>query len=102
MQALKVYKTFEDLIEQPTGLTFSSLYGTRVQDEEISFGVNDVYKVHAVYESFDDNDASAPYVVLTESTFFAAGTLMVGKTSGARGQVISFSNADLTLSLIHN
>jgi hypothetical protein len=97
MQALKVYKTFEDLIEQPTGLTFSSLYGTRVQDEEISFGVNDVYKVHAVYESFDDNDASAPYVVLTESTFFAAGTLMVGKTSGARGRVISFSNADLKL-----
>ena len=97
MQALKVYKTFEDLIEQPTGLSFSSLYGTRVQDEEISFGVNDVYKVHAIYESYDDNDASAPYVVLTESTFFAAGTLMVGRTSGARGRVISFSNADLKL-----
>ena len=97
MQALKVYKTFEDLIEQPTGLTYSALYGTRVQDEEISFGLNDVYTVHAIYESYDDNDASAPYVVLTESTFFAAGTLMIGRTSGARGRVISFSNADLKL-----
>ena len=97
MQALKVFKSDQDLDTQPTGLTYSALYGTRVQDEEISFGVNDVYRVHAIYESFDDNDASAPYVVLTESVFFAAGTLIVGKTSGARGRVISFQNADLKL-----
>jgi len=97
MQALKVFKSDQDLTNQPTGLTYSALYGTRVQDEEISFGVNDVYRVHAIYESFDDNDASAPYVVLTESVFFAAGTLIVGKTSGARGRVISFQNADLKL-----
>ena len=56
MQALKVFKSDQDLDTQPTGLTYSALYGTRVQDEEISFGVNDVYRVHAIYESFDDND----------------------------------------------
>ena len=87
MQALKVFKTKEDVVDQPTGLSFSNLYGTRVEDEDISFGVNDVYTVHAVYESYDDNDASAPYVVLTESVFFGSGTLIVGKTSGARGRV---------------
>ena len=97
MQALKVFKTKEDVVDQPTGLSFSNLYGTRVEDEDISFGVNDVYKVHAVYESYDDNDASAPYVVLTESVFFGSGTLIVGKTSGARGRVISFQNSDLKL-----
>ena len=97
MKALKVFKTTEDLEEQPTGLTYSALYGTRVEDLDISFGVNDVYNVHAIYESFDDNDASSPYVVLTESVFFAASTLIIGKTSGARGRVISFSNSDLKL-----
>ena len=97
MKALKVIKTTEDVDVQQTGLTYSSLYGTRVQDGEISFGINDVYKIHAVYESLDDNDASAPYIVLTESTFFATGSLIVGKTSGARGRVISFSNTNLRL-----
>tara|TARA_B100002019_G_scaffold104602_1_gene89984 strand:- start:3201 stop:10820 length:7620 start_codon:yes stop_codon:yes gene_type:complete len=97
MKSLKVFKTTEDVDTQPTGLTYSALYGTRVEDLDISFGVNDVYNVHAIYESFDDNDASSPYVVLTESVFFAASTLIVGKTSGARGRVISFSNSDLKL-----
>ena len=91
MKSLKVFKTDTDVEEQPTGLTYSALYGTRVEDLDISFGVNDVYNVHAIYESFDDNDASSPYVVLTESVFFAASTLIIGKTSGARGRVISFS-----------
>ena len=97
MQALKVFKTNQKLDTQPTGLEYSSLYGTRVQDEAISFGINDVYNIHAIYESFDNNDASSPYVVLTESVFFAAGTLIEGKTSGARGRVISFENSALKL-----
>ncbi|AIX22850.1 virion structural protein [Synechococcus phage S-MbCM6] len=97
MKALKVIKTTENVDVQQTGLTYSTLFGTRVQDEQISFGINDVYNIHAVYESLDDNDASAPYIVLTESTFFATGSLIVGKTSGARGRVISFSNTNLRL-----
>ena len=97
MKTLKVFKTDRDVEEQPTGLVYSALYGTRVEDLDISFGVNDVYNVHAIYESFDDNDASSPYVVLTESVFFAASTLIIGKTSGARGRVITFSNSDLKL-----
>ena len=97
MRALKVFKTDKDLEEQPTGLTYSSLYGTRVEDQDISFGLNDVYKIHAIYESFNDSDAVPPFVVLTESVFFGTGTLISGKTSGARGRVISFQNTDLKL-----
>ena len=71
--------------------------GTRIEDEEISFALNDVYKVHAVYESENDSDASPPYIVLTESTFFDNGTVIIGKTSGARGRVIQFINSTLRL-----
>ena len=40
------------------GLTYGTVYGTRVQDEEISLNVPDVLKVHAVFESKDtDNPA---------------------------------------------
>jgi len=97
MKALKVVNTNQDLDQQPTGLTYSALYGTRVEDTDISFGINDVYNIHAVYESYDDSDALPPYLVLTESNFYAAGTLIVGKTSNARGRVISFSNTSLKL-----
>ena len=97
MQALKVFKTNQKLDTQPTGLEYSSLFGTRCQDEAISFGINDVYNIHAIYESYDNNDASSPFVVLTESVFFSAGTLIEGKTSGARGRVISFENSALKL-----
>ena len=97
MRALKVIKTSKNLDAQQTGLTYSSLVGTRVEDLQISLGVNDVYKIHAIYESFDNSDASSPYVTLTESAFFGTGTLIQGKTSGARGRVISFSNSNLRL-----
>ena len=92
MQALKVYKTNDNVDVQQTGLVYSSLYGTRVQDGDISLGINDVYKIHAIYESYNENDASPPYLTLTESVFFGTGKLVVGKTSGARGRVISFQN----------
>ena len=97
MRALKVIKTNQNLDAQQTGLTYSSLFGTRVEDLQISLGVNDVYKIHAIYESYDNNDASPPYLTLTESAFFGTGTLIKGKTSGARGRVISFSNSNLRL-----
>lgn len=95
MRCLKVIKTSTDKDAQLTGLTYSTLYGTRIEDDAISFGLNDVYKIHAIYESYDNNDASAPYFVLTEAAFFTAGSLVVGKTSGARGRVISFQNNTL-------
>ena len=97
MRAMKVVRTDKNNDDPKYGLAYGNLYGTRIEDEEISFALNDVYKIHAVYESEDDNDATPPYAVLTESTFFDNGTVVVGRTSGARGRVIQFINSTLRL-----
>jgi len=97
MRALKVTRTNKNNDIQKYGLLYGNLYGTRIQDQEISFGLNDVYKIHAVYESEDDNAPKVPYVVLSEATFFAPGTVVTGATSGARATVVSFINATLRL-----
>jgi hypothetical protein len=47
------------------GLTYSNLYGTRVQDKEICLNVPDVQNILAVYESNDENDPDLPKLVLT-------------------------------------
>ena len=97
MRCLNVLRTRINNDQPKYGLAYGNLYGTRIEDEEISFALNDVYNVHAVYESETDSDASPPYVVLTESTFFDNGSVIVGRTSGARGRVIQFINSTLRL-----
>ena len=100
MRAMKVIRTRNNNDQQKYGLAYGNLYGTRIEDEEISFALNDVYKIHAVYESETDNDATPPYLTLTESTFFDNGTVVVGRTSGARGRVIQFINSTLRLYIV--
>ena len=97
MRAMKVTRTRIQQDSQRYGLAYGNLYGSRIEDEEISFALNDVYKIHAVYESEDDSDAMSPYLVLTESRFFDNGSVIVGRTSGARGRVIQFINSTLRL-----
>ena len=97
MRCLNVLRTRINNDQPKYGLAYGNLYGTRIEDEEISFALNDVYKIHAVYESETDNDATPPYLVLTESTFFDNGSVIIGKTSGARGRVIQFINSTLRL-----
>jgi len=48
------------------GLTYSQIYGTRVQDKSISLGVGDVKRVLAVVESSDENDPELPKLQITE------------------------------------
>jgi hypothetical protein len=100
MRAMKVIRTQNNNDVQKYGLAYGNLYGTRIEDDEISFGLNDVYKIHAVYESEDDNDASPPYVILQNPTFFDNGSVVIGKTSGARARVIQFINSNLRLYLV--
>ena len=97
MRAMKVIRTRIQQDSQRYGLAYGNLYGSRIEDEEISFALNDVYKIHAVYESENDEDAAAPYLVLTESRFFDSGSVIIGRTSGARGRVIQFINSTLRL-----
>lgn len=46
------------------GLTYSNLYGTRVQDDEISLNIPDVMKILGIYESNDMTDPDLPTITL--------------------------------------
>ncbi len=78
------------------GLTYNTVYGTRVQDNEISLNTPDVMKVYGVFES---TNVSAPiFPVLTLSSInsptaktgdLLVGEKFVGKDSNAIGIYIS-------------
>ena len=91
MRTMKVIRTRNQTDVTNYGLSYGNLYGTRIEDEEISFALNDVYKLHAVFESEDDDDAKVPYITLTENVFFDSGSVIVGRTSNARARVVSFN-----------
>ena len=101
MHVLKVNKTSNTNDEVPYNLAYSNLYGTRIEDEEISLGKIDCYKLHAVFESYDDDDAVIPNMTLVDSVFFAPGSIVIGRTSGARARVVSFSPAQLKLHFVY-
>ena len=63
------------------GLTYSEVYGTRVQDDEICLNVPDVTKVYGILESNNANAAAFSQVVLSSinSTTAKTGDLLVGE-----------------------
>jgi hypothetical protein len=78
------------------GLTFSNVYGTRVQDKEISLNKPDVLRVLAVYESDDQNDPNIPTLSLSNirgvsqtTSDFVIGEKIVGDDSKAVARVVS-------------
>ncbi len=101
MFVLKVNKTVDNLDKQNYNLTYSNLYGTRIQDQEISLGLTDAYKLHAVYESLDNNDPVIPSITLVEPKFFKTGSVIAGKSSGARARVVEFDSSTLKLTLVY-
>lgn len=100
MRTMKVIRTRNQNDVINYGLAYGNLYGTRIEDEEISFALNDVYKLHAVYESEDDLDAKVPYITLTENVFFDNGSVVIGRTSNARARVVSFNAANNRLYIV--
>jgi hypothetical protein len=75
------------------GLTYSTIYGTRVQDDEISLNVPDVLRVHAIFESNDTATPTLPQLSLVEisgSLLNAIqGDVIVGTETKASARVIS-------------
>ena len=61
----------------------------------------DGYKIHAIYESLDENDPVVPSITLVEPTFFATGTVVTGKTSKARAMVVDSNTSTLKLTIIY-
>ena len=96
----KVVRTIEDRDKQLYGLAYSNIFGTRIEDDEISLGVVDAYKIHAIYESDDESDPVVPSVTLVEPIFFANGSVVTGSTSNATGRVIDFNSSNLKLSMV--
>ena len=83
------------------GLTFSDVYGKRVQDREISLDVADVVDVHAVFESSGSGVPTIPSLVLNSFTGpngnnsdIILGEVGVGKSSGASAMVLSRSGTN--------
>ena len=80
------------------GLTYSKIYGIRVQDEEICLNVPDVLNVLGVFESSDDNEASLPQLVLgnLNSSLLntVPGELIYGQRSGAVATLVKNNIVD--------
>jgi hypothetical protein len=82
------------------GLTYSQIYGTRVQDEDICLNVPDVVRVLAVYESDSTADPAIPKLELSSftgqtnsSADLNIGEEILGKTSGSVALIVSKVNA---------
>lgn len=83
------------------GLTYSNVYGTRVQDTEISLNVPDVLRVLAIYESSGTSDPRLPTLQLTSFTGisnnnqdYVVGEKIIGSISGAVALITSKKDFD--------
>ena len=74
-------------------MTTSGIYGTRVQDEEISLNVPDVLRVHAIFESNSVSDPLLPKLTLINKsaslTNAIQGELIIGDVTGATARVVT-------------
>jgi len=82
------------------GLTYSTVYGTRVQDKEISLNKAEVLRIHAIYESDDNTAPTLPkltvFNVVGDLTQVSSGDEFVGETSGAVARVVSTTATTVT------
>jgi hypothetical protein len=83
------------------GLTYSQIYGLRVQDEQISLNVPDVVKILGIYESSTTSNPQIPKIKLysftgptNSSLDYNIGEIITGSKSGAVGIIVSNSNSD--------
>ena len=78
------------------GLTYSKIYGTRVQDKQISLGVPDVARFLAIFESEDISDPVLPTLTLSgfsgpsnSNVDFVVGEQIKGQSSGAVAIIVN-------------
>ena len=80
------------------GLTYSNVYGTRVQDKQICLNVPDVLRVLGVFESSTQSDPQLPKLQLTNLNTnilnSISGELIVGATSNSIGLLVSNNSTD--------
>ena len=76
------------------GLTYSAIYGTRVQDDRICLNVCDVADVLGIFESDNNSDPDLPSAVFTgftgpnaNTSNILIGEQIIGETSGSTATV---------------
>jgi hypothetical protein len=88
------------------GLTYSQIYGIRIQDEEICLNVPDVQNILGIFESSNENDASLPQIVLNNlnSSILntVPGELIYGQRSGAVATVVKNNITDTVDFIYYN
>ena len=89
------------------GLTYSNVYGTRVQDKEISLNKPDVLRVLGVFESDDQNDPNLPTATVTSisgpnqsTSDFIVGEKIIGEETKAVARFVS-AVSGTTLELVY-
>lgn len=82
------------------GLTYSSTYGTRVEDNQISLNFPDVVEVHAIFESSTTSSPELPWIAITDfnspnsnTSDLIIGELVVGSETGAIAIVAELKNS---------
>ena len=101
MEVMKVERTANSSDNIRYGLTYGSLYGTRIEDEEVSLGSTDVYHIHAVFESHDDTAAVIPHMTVQDATIFKKGTIIEGATSKAKSRVVNFNSVSYVFHFVY-
>jgi hypothetical protein len=86
------------------GLTYSTVYGTRIQDNEISLNVPDVVRILDIFESLDTNDPSLPSISfvpasLTGPNNVATDVLIGERVIGSESNAVAIVVSKSTLSI---
>ena len=76
------------------GLTYSAVYGTRVQDDTISLNVPDALRILGIFESNDTANPDLPSIIVSSQSDTFTNNVIIGETfigssSGAVAKVVS-------------
>lgn len=73
------------------GLAYTSIYGLRVEDPEISLNVPDIVEIHGIYQSSTRFEPQLPSITFSgaDSSNIILGEIFIGETSGAVGMVVT-------------
>jgi len=79
------------------GLSYSQIYGLRVQDNEISLNIPDVINVKGIFESSNTSDPSLPSAILTDLSSSLQNTVVgekiIGSISNAVASLVNVSSS---------
>lgn len=78
------------------GLAYTSVYGLRVEDSEISLNVPDIVEIHGIYQSSTTSEPQLPSITFSEadSSNIILGEIFVGETSGAVGMAVTANTSN--------